>query len=184
MLSRIVTRRYRLVFQITLWSLSSMVFRSGNADAQTRSRVYGDQLTKQSQTLYIEGDVQATTYESEEASSKETNENSFLKVGVWTGEERSVGFEMASNEVKTKFGLNGNTVNSAFRDIRLSTRLGWLLPSVGASLTEVDVSTPETEKIGIFATGIYAGLRIAVPITLEMVVHGEGMVSSPTKSYD
>jgi len=154
------------------------------AQAQTRSRVYGDQLTKQSQTLYIQGDVQATTYQSDAAGSKEANETTTLVVGAWTGEGRVVGIEMMSSDTETNFSLNSNTVRASFRDIKLKTRLGWFIPSVGASLTELDIKTPETSEIGVYATGVNAGLKVAVPVTLEMVVHGEGSISHPTKSYD
>lgn len=154
------------------------------SNAQTRSRVYGDQLTKQAQTFYIQGDVQATTYESDAAGSKEANETTTLTVGAWTGEGRVVGVEMVSTEAETNFSLNSNTVRSSFRDIKLKTRLGWFIPSVGASLTELDIKTPEASEVGVYATGINAGLKVSVPITLEMVVHGEGTISRPTKTYD
>lgn len=163
---------------------SAVIGLAAGANAQTRSRVYGDQLTKQSQTFYIQGDVQATTYESDAAGSKEANETSTLTVGAWTGEGRVVGVEMISSEAETKFSLNSNTVRTSFRDIKLKTRLGWLIPSVGASLTELDIKTPETSEVGVYATGVNAGLKISVPITLEMVVSAEGSVSRPTKTYD
>jgi hypothetical protein len=161
-----------------IWMLAT------TASAQTRSRVYGDQLTKQSQTFYLQGDVQATTYESEAAGSKETNETSSLKVGAWTGEGRIVGIEMASSDAVTKFSLNSNTINTSFKDVRLMTRLGWIHPSVGASLTELDVKTPDAQMVGIYATGVNAGLKIAIPVTLEMVVHAEGSIAHPTKTFD
>ena len=154
------------------------------ANAQTRSRVYGDQLTKQAQTFYIQGDVQATTYESDAAGSKEANETTTLTMGAWTGEGRVVGIEMASSEAETNFSLNSNKVRTSFRDIKLKTRLGWLIPHIGASLTELDIKTPEATEIGVYATGINAGLKVSVPITLEMVVSGEGSISHPTKTYD
>jgi len=154
------------------------------ADAQTRSRVYGDQLTKQSQTLYIQGDVQATTYDSEAAGSKESNETTTIAVGAWTGEGRTVGIEMLSTDAETNFSLNSSKVSTSFRDIKLRTRLGWFIPSIGASLTELDIKTPDANEVGVYATGVNAGLKVAVPITLEMVVHGEGSISHPTKSFD
>ncbi len=171
------------LYRAVLYSASFVVLAS-TSNAQTRSRVYGDQLTKQSQTFYIQGDVQATTYESDAAGSKEANETTTLTVGAWTGEGRVVGVEMVSTEAETNFSLNSNTVRSSFRDIKLKTRLGWFIPSVGASLTELDIKTPEANEVGVYATGINAGLKVSVPITLEMVVHGEGTISRPTKTYD
>ncbi len=171
------------LYKAALFSVSIVVLASAS-NAQTRSRVYGDQLTKQSQTFYIQGDVQATTYESDAAGSKEANETTTLTVGAWTGEGRVVGVEMVSSEAETNFSLNSNTVRTSFRDIKLKTRLGWLIPSVGASLTELDIKTPEASEVGVYATGINAGLKVSVPITLEMVVHGEGTISRPTKTYD
>lgn len=165
--------------------LVSSAFGLGTAaNAQTRSRVYGDQLTKQAQTFYIQGDVQATTYESEAAGSKEANETTTLTMGAWTGEGRVVGIEMVSSDAETSFSLNSNKVRTSFRDIKLKTRLGWLIPHIGASLTELDIKTPETNEVGVYATGVNAGLKVSVPITLEMVVSGEGSISRPTKTYD
>jgi hypothetical protein len=154
------------------------------ANAQTRSRVYGDQLTKQAQTFYFQGDVQATTYESDAAGSKEANEATTLTMGAWTGEGRVVGIEMVSSEANTNFSLNSNKVRTAFRDIKLKTRLGWLIPHIGASLTELDIKSPEANEVGVYSTGVNAGLRVSVPITLEMVVSGEASVSRPTKTVD
>lgn len=151
---------------------------------QTRSRVYGDQMTKQSQTFYLQGDVQATTYNSEAAGSKDSNETTSLTVGAWTGEGRILGFEMESTDADIKFNLNGNSVRTSFKDVRMMTRLGWIQPSIGATLTEIDVRTPDVQTVGVYSTGLNAGLKVAVPITLELVVHAEAAVSHPTKTYD
>lgn len=161
-----------------------MITLSSSAAAQTRSRVYGDQMTKQSQTFYIQGEIQAMTYDSEAAGSKDSNETNTVTVGAWTGEGRILGFELESTDADTKFSLNGNSVRSSFKDVRMKTRLGWIQPSIGASLTEIDVKTPDLRTVGIYSTGLNAGLMLAVPVTLELVVHAEVAMSRPMRTYD
>jgi hypothetical protein len=165
-------------------TLTGVLAVSGAASAQTRSQVYGDDLTKQSQTFYIRGDVQATTHDSEVAASKDTSETNYLTVGAWAGEGRIIGIEFTSADVDAKFQSEGFSSDNSFRDVRLMTRLGWLIPSVGASLTELDIKSGDTSEVSIYGTGINAGLKVAVPVTMALVVHAEGSLSQPTKSYD
>lgn len=171
------------------WAFGAVLVSSGLvaatvASGQTRSRVYGDQMTKQSQTLYFQGDVQATTYESEAAGSKDSNETTSLTVGAWTGEGRILGFEMKSTDADTKFNLNGSSVRTSFKDVRMMTRLGWIQPSIGATLSEIDVKSSEANTVGVYSTGLNAGVKVAVPVTLELVTYAEAAISHPTKTYD
>lgn len=163
---------------------ASVLVGAGAAMGQTRSQVYGDDLTKQSQTFYMRGDVQATTHKSEVAASKDTSETNYLTVGAWSGEGRIIGIEFTAADVDAKFQSEGYRAQNSFRDVRLMTRLGWLIPSVGASLSELEIKNGDERAVSIYGTGISAGLKVAVPVTMALVVHAEGSMSQPTKSYD
>lgn len=154
------------------------------ATAQTRSQVYGDALTQQAQTVYVRGDVGMTTYESDAAGSKETQTSTTGILGGWAGEGRVVGAQITTSEADVGFELNKTDMHTAFRDIKLMGRLGWLIPSVGVSLSEINVSQDGVDSVAIYSTGASAGLTLQVPVAPFLVVEGGGQVIKSTDVYD
>lgn len=154
------------------------------ATAQTRSQVYGGALTQQAQTVYVRGEIGMTTYESEAAGSKETQTSTTGVVGGWAGEERLAGVQISSSEADVGFDLNQSDMHTAFRDVKLMGRLGWLVPSLGVSLTEINITQDSVESVAIYSTGASAGLAVQVPIAPFLVVEGSGQMVKSTKVYD
>lgn len=154
------------------------------AAAQTRSQVYGGALTQQAQTVYVRGEVGMTTYESEAADSKETQTSNTGVLGFWAGEDRIIGAQMTTSDASVGFELNDTSMNTAFRDIKLMGRLGWLVPSVGVSLSEINVTQNDVDTVAIYSTGANAGLAVQVPVAPFLVVEAGGQVVKSTKVYD
>lgn len=157
---------------------------AGTALAQTRSQVWGRPLEQQAQTVYARADAGMTTYESEAAGSKETAETTAFHVGGWAGEYREVGAQVSSSETAVPFALNGAESRLAFRDVRLMARFGWVIPSIGASLTEMDVKENGGKTVGVLGTGPNAGLAVWIPMTHAIVVGFDAMHAPTTKSLD
>jgi hypothetical protein len=154
------------------------------AVAQTRSQVYGSDLTQQTQTAYLQADAGMTTFESAAAGSKETQGTATYTIGGWAGEDRLLGATVTSSESVVPFSLNNSELRSAFRDVRLKMRLGWLTPSVGASLSDIDVEKDGVQTIGVYGTGANAGLALTVPVYMRLVAEVEGFVVESSKVYD
>jgi hypothetical protein len=154
------------------------------AAAQTRSQVYGGALTQQAQTVYVRGEVGMTTYESEAAESKETQTSQTAILGGWAGEDRIIGAQIVSSEADVPFELNDTNMRTAFRDVKIMGRLGWLVPSLGVSLTEVNISQDDVESVAIYSTGASAGLAIQIPVAPFLVVEAGGQAVKSTKVYD
>lgn len=152
--------------------------------AQTRSQVWGGPLTQQAQTIYMRADAGMTTYESDTAGSKESMESTTYQVGGWAGEERLVGISMTSSEADVPFTLNDANLHTSFRDVRMMARLAWFTPSIGVSLSEVDVTQGETDLVGVYGTGMSAGLAVGVPLHTRLVMQAEAMTVQNTKAYD
>lgn len=152
--------------------------------AQTRSQVYGNDLTQQSQTVYAQAEVGITTYESQAAGSKETKSAATTVVGGWFGEDRVAGASVTNAESTVPFSLNDAKMHTAFTDVRAIVRLGWIMPSIGVSLSEAQVTTPDSsEKMGAYATGANAGLAVAIPLNKTMVVYGDGMAVKNMRNF-
>lgn len=154
------------------------------AGAQTRSQVYGRPLEQQAQTVYARADLGMTTYESQAAGSKETATTATYHVGGWAGESRQVGVDVSSTDAVVPFALNGSESHLGFRDVRLMARFGWVIPSIGASLTEMDVKENGVKKTGVLASGPNVGLAVSVPMTHAIVVTADAMLAPATKSLD
>ncbi len=154
------------------------------AHGQTRSQVYGPPLAQEAQTVYVRADVGMTTYESQAANSKETLTSTSTMIGGWAGEERLVGVSITSTEATVPFELNDSSMHTAFRDVRMMARFGWLIPSIGVSLTEIGVDQGQEQTIGIYSTGASAGLGVQVPVAPFMIVEGDAMAVKSTKVYD
>ena len=107
------------------------------ASAQTVSQVYGDTLTRQTQTVFVRGDANFTTYQSEAADSNTTATTSTVTVGGFAGEKRTLGVYMSSNDQTIPFDLNKSSVKNAWRDLRMQARFGWFYPSVAVSMIEI-----------------------------------------------
>lgn len=176
-------RKYDLIMTVATAALTPFVALSV-ADAQTRSQVYGRPLEQQAQTVYARADLGMTTYESQAAGSKETATTASYHVGGWAGESRQVGVDVSSTEANVPFALNGADSHLGFRDVRLMARFGWVIPSVGASLTEMDVKENGVKQTGVLASGPNVGLAVSVPMTHAIVVTADAMVAPVSKSLD
>jgi len=164
--------------------LASLATSASIASAQTRSQVYGGRLTQEAQTFYVRGDEEITTYDSKAAASKETRPSTSLTVGGWAGEARTVGVSLTSSDATVPFSLNNSHMSTSFRDVRFMARLGWLIPSVGVSLSEVNVSRDGTQTVGLYGTGANAGLALAIPVGRLMVFTADAMAVHTGQIYD
>ncbi len=161
-----------------------LVFGSASAAAQTRSQVYGDILTQQAQTLYVEGHGGLTTFESEAANSKETQATTTAGVGGWFGEGRYVGVNLTHAESTVDFSLNEASMRTAFTDVRATLRLGWLYPSIGVSVSEVQVKAEGEQALSLYASGPNAGLAVAVPLNDWIIVRADALITKPQRGFD
>ena len=170
-------RLFCVLVVISMWSATV-------GSAQTRSQVWGRPLEQQAQTIYARADVGMTTYESEAAGSKETAMSTAYQVGAWAGENRQVGAQVSTSETLVPFALNGSESRVGFRDVRLMARFGWVIPSLGASVSEMDVKQNGVKTTGVLASGPNAGLAVSIPMTRAIVVTGDLMHTTPTQSLD
>ncbi len=157
---------------------------NSQAFGQTRSQVYGDDLTRQAQTLYVSGTTGMTTFESEAAGSKETKGSNSYEIGGWFGEARIVGLNVSSHSDLISFSLNQSSSKQNFTDVRMAGRLWWFTPSVGISVSEVDVIQAGTKTVGLFGTGINTGLGANVSIYKGLVVSADAMRVHNNHVYD
>lgn len=168
----------RLILSLTLALGSTQTL------AQTRSQVYGRPLEQQAQTVYVRGDVGMTNFASEAAGSKETATTSTYHMGAWAGESRSFGISFTSSEQAVKYALNGAEQRIAFQDVRFMARFGWVTPSLGVTLGEVDVKQNDTQTFGVLASEANAGLNVSVPMTKTIVIGADTLTSIPLKHVD
>lgn len=152
--------------------------------AQTRSQVWGGPLIQQAQTVSVEADLGMTTYESEAAGSKETKESSNITMAGWAGENRIIGASITSSEANVPFTLNDSKMKTSFRDVRLMARIFWLIPYVNVSLSEIDVTKADAAIVGLYGTGMGAGLALAIPLHDRLVLQAEGGQTQSSKVYD
>ncbi len=152
--------------------------------AQTASQVYGDSLTKQAQTIYVKGTVGMTTFESEAAASKETQSTIEEEFGGWLGESRIAGIRVSHARASVPFELNAAQAQSTLTDVRVQARLWLLQPSIGISLSELDVERAGERTVGLFATGIIAGLGLIVNLHQGLVFNADLMKVFNTRSFD
>jgi hypothetical protein len=151
---------------------------------QTRSQVYGSSITQQTQTVFVTGDEAMNTYQSKAAGSKETRAAPTVTMGGWAGEDRIIGASISASDADVPFSLNNSSMRTSFRDVRVKARLGWLIPSVGASLSEVDVTRNGQQVVGLYGTGLNAGLALAIPVANVMIVGGDANVVQSSQVYD
>ncbi len=157
---------------------------NATGQSQTRSQVYGDNLTKQAQTFYVRADTGMTTFDSEAAGSKETRSTQDFEVGGWLGETRLAGIKVQSREDDVPFELNQSQLANKFTDVRMMARLWWFIPSVGVSLSEVDVSRADVKTVGLFGTGLNAGLGVNVNLYPGILFSGDFMKVKSNHVYD
>ncbi len=155
-----------------------------SAKAQTRSQVTGDASAKQAQTLFIRADVGTTTFDSKAAASKDTNTSIAYELGGWFGESRIVGLSVKNQTDVVPFTLNKSESSTNFTDVRLKGRFWGVMPSVGVSLSEVDISKADVKTIGLFGTGINAGLGLTGTLYPGIVLSGEVMTIKSTHIFD
>ena len=161
-----------------------LAFSAGTVAAQTRSQVYGDVLTQQAQTVYVEAVGGMTTYESKAADSKEVRPSLTTAVGGWFGENRTIGMQVVNSDNTVPFELNDSKMHADFTDVRLQARIAWLFPSIGVSMEQVDVTTAGQKVVNVYGTGINAGLGFGAPVTKSIVVYGNGMAMKSTAGFD
>ena len=63
-------------------------------------------------------------------------------------------------------------------------RIGWLMPSLGLSFADIGVTQEQTELVGLYSTGVSAGLNLAIPLYYRLVVSGDAMTVRSNKTYD
>jgi len=170
------------------WTLASTLLALGTLSAeaygQTRSQVYGSPLDQQAQTVYVRGDAGMSTYESDAAGSKETKESTVMTLGGWAGEARTVGASITSSQSDVSYALNDSRTRTAFNDVRVAARIWWLTPSVGVSLSEVEVERDGAKTVNLYGTGLNAGMGIQIPAYRTIVLYGDAMVSKANRVFD
>lgn len=157
---------------------------AATASGQTRSQVTGDSGTKQAQTFFAHADVGMMNFDSEAAGSKDTRTSMAYEVGGWLGESRIAGIKIRSQRDEVPFELNDSESESNFTDITLMTRLWWFVPSIGVSLSEVNVEQADVETVGLFGTGVHAGLGITGSLYPGIVLNGNVMTVRSSQVYD
>jgi hypothetical protein len=167
-------------FVLLLW----IILPDARARAQTLSQVYGDSLTKQAQTIYVKGTAGMTTFDSEAAGSKETRTTTEFELGGWMGESRVAGLKIAHSYYDVPFELNKSNSRSAMTDVRLQARIWFLQPSIGVTLTELDVDGADAPVVGLFATGMNAGLGLIVNLHTGLVFNADMMKVKSTRTFD
>ncbi|MCX6132076.1 MAG: hypothetical protein NTX25_23850 [Proteobacteria bacterium] len=174
------------MYQKKLWTLCSFFLLSlgSLAKAQTLSQVYGDSLTRQAQTLYIKGTVGMTNFDSQAAGSKETRTTSEQELGGWLGESRIAGIKITNSDSSIPFELNHAQSHINITDVRLLARIWCLQPSVGISVSEIDVSQASEKVFGLMSTGINAGLGLIVNLHQGLVFNADFMKVHESRSYD
>lgn len=173
-----------MIRKISLLTLSLIGLSAGSLQAQTRSQVTGDSGAKQAQTLFVRGEFGSTTYDSQAAASKETASSQSLEVGGWFGESRIIGLSIRNQVDVVPFSLNNSESESNFSDVRLKARLWGIIPSVGVSLSEVDVMREEIKTVGLFGTGMNVGLGGTFTLYPGIVLNGDYMVVKSTRMFD
>ncbi len=170
----------------TAWFLIllGLMWPESHGFSQTLSQVYGDSLTKQAQTIYVKGTTGMTTFDSEAAGSKETRSTSEMEFGGWMGEKRIMGLKVGHSYHDVPFELNQAHSRTAMTDVRLQARIWFLQPSLGISLTEWDVTNAAEPVVGIFATGINAGLGLIVNLHQGLVFNADLMRVLSLRTFD
>lgn len=169
---------------LTLLAFSLFGLSATNLKAQTRSQVVGDSATKQAQTLFIRADFGSTTFDSKAAGSKETAGAKSFELGGWFGESRVAGLSVRNQIDVVDFSLNNSQSKTNFTDVRLKGRLFGIMPSIGVSLSEVDVKKDDVKTIGMFGTGMNAGLGGTLQIYPRIVLNADYMVVKSTRMFD
>lgn len=157
---------------------------AASANAQTRSQVVGDDGAKQAQTFYAHADFGMMNFDSEAAGSKDTRGSMAYEIGGWLGESRVAGIKIRSQQDKVPFELNQSESDSSFTDITLMTRLWWFVPSVGVSLSEVNVEEKDEKTVGLFATGVNMGIGFTGTLYPGVVLNGNVMTVRNNQVYD
>lgn len=152
--------------------------------AQTRSQVTGDSFAKQAQTLYIRADVGTSTFDSKAAASKDTHASTSYELGGWFGESRVVGLSVKNQIDVVPFSLNNSESATNFTDVRLKARIWGIIPSVGVSLSEVDIKRDDVKTVGLFGTGMNMGLGGTGTLYPGIVLNGDVMLVKSTHMFD
>lgn len=152
--------------------------------AQTRSQVTGDNFAKQAQTLYIRGDVGTSTFDSKAAASKDTHSAISYELGGWFGESRVIGLSIKNQIDVVPFSLNNSESSTNFTDVRLKARIWGIIPSVGVSLSEVDIKREDVKTVGLFGTGMNMGLGGTGTLYPGIVLNGDVMLVKSTHMFD
>lgn len=155
---------------------------AGMSQAQTVSQVYGDSLTKQTQTVFVRADANFTTYESKAAGSNTTATTTSYAIGGYAGEKRALGVFASSNQQDITFGLNNNRVQNTWRDLHMQARFGWIYPQVVVAMNEMAIDKDGARIADLYGSGIGGGAGIYVPVIEAMVVHADGYVVNSNRA--
>jgi hypothetical protein len=153
------------------------------ATAQTRSQITGNTLTRQTQTAFIEADIGQQTFESEAVESNATSTVTRIRIGGYAGENRRLGVIASATDSETPFELNDSKVRTAWREVAMQFRFGYVNPSIIAANTEMRLKNG-TDSLDIYGTGIGGGLSINIPLTQWIVLNAAATSVQPTKSHD
>ncbi len=167
---------------LRLSCIACVAITSANATAQTVSQVYGDALTKQTQTVFIRADMNYTTYQSKAAGSNTSATTSSYAIGGYVGEKRALGFFMTSDDQDVKFELSNGRITNSWNDIHMQARFGWFYPQVVVSMHEMTVDRDGTRVLDSYGNGIGGGLGLFLPVTNSMVVHADGYIVKNSKN--
>lgn len=168
----------------TMFTLAFALLATTSSLAQTRSQVTGDNGAKQAQTLFIRSEFGSSSFDSQAAASKETRTANAHEVGGWFGESRIVGLSVRSQVDEVPFTLNDSESRSNFTDVRLKGRIWGIIPSVGVSLSDISVERAGVKTVGLFGTGLNAGLGGSGTLYPGIVLNGDLMMVKSNNVYD
>jgi hypothetical protein len=152
--------------------------------AQTTSQVYGDTLTRQTQTFFVTAEADWTTHNSQAVESNTSAATSSVSVGGYSGESRVLGVFFNSINQDLNFALNESSIRNNWNDLRLEARLGFIYPSVGVSMNQSKMVKAGETLTNFYGTGPNAGLGTKIPMTKTIMVEAEAFVSSTTAAHD
>lgn len=156
----------------------------GSTMAQTTSQVYGDTLTKQTQTFFMAGEAEWTTYQSELAEGHSSGQTAGFKIGGYTGESRVLGISLESVQQNAQFEYTQKSVHNQWNDLRFRARLGYFYPSIGVSLSELKLNSADQTTTHLYAQGYNGGLGARWPLSDTIVCELDHKSVFPFKTVD
>ena len=131
------------------------------------------QALRQTMTSSIQVDIGTNTYESDAAESKESASGTTVSFSTAAGDNRLIGVNLRSAQNSVNFALNGSSMQTKWQDLMLSYRFGWIYPSIGATLSEVQIEKANAEYVDIYRASLGGGLAVRVPMWNKFVIYGD-----------